>query len=202
MQGISKKVPYTILKGRNILISNELAVRLAAEVHGRISQYASKPELIYITTDEMKKMSELYPNNVLLTALTNTASVVKKNPTMDRSRVLSTVHSIAERVLLASHAKGKNIVFKGKAYAAPKPAQLPVSAPNRERLMELWKSVVATNNDWIPMDEWCDNLLRMYDFSTVQSAIDNLERTYADTEAQAALDAVAWKCEQIVMVAL
>jgi hypothetical protein len=195
------------------LISNELAVRLAAEVHGRISQYASKPELIYITTDEMKKMSELYPNNVLLTALTNTASVVKKNPTMDRSRVLSTVHSIAERVLLASHAKGKNIVFKGKAYAAPKPVAQPTPKPapmqdaDAELILDIREEfqTQATLQDWTLTEEQAKAYLHQAGSADVMREAMRKLRKYSVkdfedglAELSAAIDQVLWMRETTV----
>ena len=63
--------------------------------------------------------------------------------------------------------------------------------------MDLWQSDVAVSHDFIPLDEWADNLLRMYDYSTVQDAIMSLGRSYEDYEAQAAFDDVAWRCEQL-----
>lgn len=108
---------------------------------------------------------------------------------MTHANVLRAVYNLAERV------------SRSKPMVRPTPIAAPVPVPtNRERLMALWQSDVATSHDFIPLDEWADNLLKMYDYSTVQDAISSLGHTYEDYEAQEALDAVAWKCEQFALV--
>jgi hypothetical protein len=172
---------------------------LIAEAEKRIGQWHSSKEVAAITFEEMRELTEKYETSILLEAMRRTGSCVQKECTLAHDKVVKAIYNLAERVKAQDKRSSKP-----KAYATVKPAQLPVYAPkvnpHVEELLTHWCEVIAA--DWMPLDSWMISLLKQYDYSTVRMAIDSLGRTYADTEAQAALDAVAWKCEQIVMVAL
>ena len=161
----------------------------------------------------MTSLAEVYPNNILLTALTNTASVIKKEPTMSRQKVLSTVHSIAERVLINSHAKGKNMIFKGKAQATPVPVAQPTPKPapvQEDSVLDMREEFQnhATLQDWTLTEEQAKEYLRQAGNADVmREAMSKMGkysvRDFEDglSALSAAIDQVLWMREATALVA-
>lgn len=100
------------------MVSNELVLKLCSEATGRFARFHSTPSNAAITVDEMYALTEQYPTGVILEAMTRTASVMKKDPTLDHSRVLRAVQNIAERVL-KQNAMGKNMHRKVQGTVEP-----------------------------------------------------------------------------------
>jgi len=190
------------------LVSKELAQRLCAEVHGRISQYHRNPASIYITVDEMLELAESFPNNILLTALSNASEVVKQNRTISREQVVSTVRCIAERVLEKSHTLGKNMKYKTKAQAAPVAQPTPKPAPRPvvdvDALRMAFQEDCTYSGDWTISAEDVTELLKHSSAKNLYGifkAVGRFDCDYASQERcfvaiQEALDGLAWEKEQ------
>lgn len=162
---------------------------------------------MYLTEEEASELAKTFPIAVCLQAMRSMYGVLHHDPTASRERIIQAIHNVAHRLLMEGKAKGFYREFSGTGRGFKqqnKVHDVPTLAPTptpmyRERLMECWQNTVATEHDWIPMDDWVDNLLKLYDYATVEEAISRLNRTYGDTEAQEALDAVLWGCEQLAL---
>lgn len=167
------------------------------EAEQRIARFHCKPEVAAISVTEMRELTNKYETSVLLEALRRAGSCVQKERTLPHDKVVKAIYNLAERVK-AQDLRINKPTPKPTPIAAPRPESTPKVNPYAEELLTHWCEVVATNHNWMPLDEYMESLLRQYDADTVQSAMDSLGRTYDDTEAQAALDAVQSAIDHIV----
>ena len=183
------------------MVSEELATKLCEQVYGRIAKYHRHPETIYIEIAEMQNLCEAFPTNILLNALTKTAAIVKRKPSIMRSNVLRSATNIASQVLKESNARGCALHHKPKdsvPTVPPTPRPAPKVNSYTETLLAHWVETIASNHDWMPLDSYMEGMLRQYDADTILAAMDTLGRAYADIEAQAALDAVQNAIDHII----
>ena len=188
---------------------NEVAGQLVKQVHGRISQYHHTPSSIFITNAEMLSMMANYPTNIILCALTQAAGVVRHDPKIERRRVLTAMQIIAERRLVESHERGKNLNFKGDAQVTPKPTVQPKPAQKPvvdvDALRMTFQKDCTTDASWTLSTEDVSALLQQADTKTLYGAFKELGRFDSDYASQErcfaklreVIDELTWQKEMV-----
>jgi hypothetical protein len=176
---------------------------LCTEVRVRIGRYHRAPNSMFITANEMRTLAAVYPESIILTALTHTAGVVRKFPSIERSRFLRTVQNLCERLLVSAHAHGKFLEFKGSGIPVrdrqpnrtPREAQCNPIVENVELILDCFQANCSDDGLWTYTEDVAKDLLKRYSIEALRETMLSLGRFDTD-HAQESLDLLCWRCEQ------